>query len=305
MTLSALVFSKDSASVVEKALRSVQFADEILLIDMMSEDDTVKIAAPLASHVYSHRNVGYVEPVRNFALSKAKGDWVLVLDADESVTPALRETIQAIISNTASADPGADCYYLPRKNMIFGEWARSAGWWPDYVLRLFRAGHVEWSEAIHSVPITRGTVAELPALETHALLHHNYQTVEQFVDRLNRYTTIQAKESGDQPRRPESGAASIVRAFRNELLSRLFAREGVAGGTLGVGLSLLQAFSETVVALKVWQQSDRPGAKNTRAVVEELASLQRDLAYWVADWQVQHCSGLARVVWQVRRRLRI
>ncbi|MBI4157482.1 glycosyltransferase family 2 protein, partial [Candidatus Woesebacteria bacterium] len=110
------------------AIASVRdFADEMIVVDMESSDGTVSLAKKLGAKVYSHQKVGYVEPARNFALSKAKGDWIFILDADEVLPKTLQKKLLAIIQTSKN-----DYFRIPRKNFIFGKWIKHSRWWPDY-----------------------------------------------------------------------------------------------------------------------------------------------------------------------------
>lgn len=313
-TLSVIISTKNSAGIVERALQAVSFADEIVVVDMESEDETVEIARRYTDQVYQHPDHGYVEPVRNYSLEKASGDWVLVIDADEEVSPGLKKAIQGIIEASDQAEL-PDCYYLPRKNIIFQHWLQASGWWPDYQLRFFRNGYVEWSEKIHSVPITRGEVKEFPAQEKFALIHHNYQKVEQFIERLNRYTSIQAKEKADEAL-SEEVSQTVIRAFKDEFFRRFFLERGYKELPHGLAVSLMQAFSEAVVPLKIWQKqnfkSSNQGlaageeikAEQLQAVWQELAKFKKELAYWLAAAKVEESRGLKKLYWRFRRRWR-
>jgi glycosyltransferase involved in cell wall biosynthesis len=299
MKISVVINTKNAAKTLPLALLSVKWADEIIVMDMHSSDETVKIAKKVTEHVFTHPDMEYVEPARNAALAKATGDWILILDADEEVMPALAKRLQEIVTETDAAD----CYYLPRRNEIFGAVMTHTGWWPDYQLRFFRKGSVEWSDRIHSVPLTKGAVVELPAKVSLALLHHNYPTVESYLERLNRYTTIQAANRG-----AVDGVETdmILRQFRQEFISRFFASAGHRDGARGAGLSLLQALYEVVVELKRWQLGEFAevkvnSAERTELLRNELATWLSDLAYWRADWEMQQSTGLAKWWWRVRR----
>ncbi len=310
--LSVIISTKNSADIVERALASVEFADEVVVVDMESEDETVEIAKRYTDQVFTHPDHGYVEPARNFSLEKARGDWILILDADEEVSPGLKKAIKGIIEAPDQADL-PDCFYLPRKNIIFQRWIKVSGWWPDYQLRLFRNGYVEWSEKIHSIPITRGEVKEFPAQEKFAIIHHNYQRVEQYLARLNRYTNIQANEKVEADSSAEINQ-EIIRAFKDEFFRRFFSEHGYQQLPHGLAVSLLQAFSEAVVPLKVWQKnhfsSNDQGVKHDsqsralEATLAELSQFKRELAYWLAAAKVEHSRGLKKLYWRVRRRLR-
>jgi len=297
--LSVVINTKNAATTLKRALKSVSFADEIVVVDMQSTDATVAIAQEVTDRIFSVKDVGYVEPARNTAIAKATGDWVLIVDADEEVPPSLQEHLLQLMTQPATAES----YYVPRKNIVFGTWYHYAGWWPDYQLRFFKRGTVKWSTRIHTQPATTSQPAYLPAKEELALIHHNYQSIEQFIDRLNRYTTHEAAN-----RLPATtvGGDQVIKAFHHELLSRLFRHQGIDGGIHGVSLSFLQAMYELVVVTKQWQATGFPQTKRDQAAtLEALKAFHQDLAYWMADWQIHHTSGVAQLAWRIRRRLRI
>lgn len=309
MKLSVVINTKNAENTLENTLKSVKFADEIIIVDMKSEDKTVEIAEKYTDKIFAHKDVGYVEPARNYAIKKATGDWILIVDADEEVPQELRKVIQGILKTEASKEETADCYYIPRKNLIFNKAIEQTGWWPDYVLRLFKKGYVSWSDEIHSVPITKGEVKELPAVTEIALIHHNYQHVNQYVDRLNKYTTIQSEELATELEKEqvEVDGSYIAKKFYSEFLSRFFAQRGVNDGTHGLALSLLQGLSEATVAIKSWEkagfsESNRAQEEET---IAELSQFNKELAYWIANWHVDNTSGIKQIVWKIRRKLYI
>ncbi len=309
MKLSVVINTKNAEATLEATLKSVKFADEIIIVDMKSDDATVEIAQKYTDKIFAHKDVGYVEPARNFAIKKATGDWILIVDADEEVPQELEAAIKGIVKTAASGQKTADCYYIPRRNLIFNKVIEKTGWWPDYVLRLFRKGFVSWSDEIHSIPITKGVVKELPAIADLAILHHNYQHVDQYLDRLNRYTSIQASEFAGDPdkEQQEIDGAYITKKFYSEFLSRFFAGRGVNDGTHGLALSLLQGLSEASVAIKSWEARGFPESNREQeeATVAELAQFNRELAYWIANWKVENTSGIEQFVWKIRRKFYI
>ncbi len=247
--LSVVITAWNEAENLPRVVKSVRdLADEVVVVDTESSDATPAVAKKLGCKVFTHPNTGIVEPVRNFSVSKAKGDWILLLDADEEVSPALAK----VIRRTINSDP-ADYFRLPRKNLIFGKWISSSHWWPDYVYRLFKKGFVVWGDAIHSIPVTRGRGADFPADSDHALLHHHYSSVSQYVDRLNRYTDYQLQLLLKQSVRFDW--SMLISKPGEEFLRQFFARQGYKDGVHGLGLAGLQAFSELVLYLKLWQAS--------------------------------------------------
>ena len=305
MKLSVVINTKNAENTLEATLKSVKFADEIIIVDMKSTDKTVDIASKYTDQIFFHKDIGYVEPARNFAIKKAKGDWILIVDSDEEVPQNLKKALEGIIKSSEMGKETADCYYIPRKNLIFNKVIEKTGWWPDYVLRFFKKGYVSWSDEIHSIPITKGEVHELPAVLDIALIHHNYQRVEQYLNRLNRYTGIQAAELNEE--KEDFDGAFVVRKFYSEFLSRFFAQRGVNDGTHGLVLSLLQGFSESVVAIKAWESTGFPesNGESEEKTMAELSLMNKELAYWIANWKVENSTGFSRIIWKIRRKLYI
>lgn len=302
MSLSVVINTKDALTGNDEhkfadTLKSIAFADEIIVVDMNSSDRTVEIAKKFTDKIYTFRDVGFVEPARNFAIRKASKDWVLIIDADEILPGTLKDRILQLTQGDATAD----VYYLPRKNLVFGIWFHSAGWWPDYQLRLFKKGAVVWSDKIHSVPKTKGNTDKLAPREDYAILHYNYQTVEQFIERLNRYTSHEAR----QRQEGRLSSSAVIDAFNAELMSRLFEHKGLSGGMHGVSLSFLQAFYELVVVLKQWERAGFPEYKSDRRTVRSLQKLSANLDYWLADWHISQSGGLSRLFWKLRRKFRV
>ena len=280
-----------------RALASVKyFADEIVVCDMYSDDKTVEIAKNAGAKIYEHEKTGYVEPARDYAIGKAQRDWVLILDADEEISSSLKTELKSI-----TAKPSADFYRLPRKNIIFGKWIKHSRFWPDYNIRFFRKGYVAWSEIIHSVPETKGKGFDLEAKEENAIIHHHYETIEQFVERLNRYTTEHAKLLSKEGY--NFNWTDLIQKPTNEFLGRYFQGEGYKDGLHGLALSGLQAFSEFVMYLKLWQmlgfKADHVDIEET---VNEMKEIEADLHYWQSDALLKEVGGLKH---RVKRKFRL
>src|SRR5258708_35956670 len=224
MSISVVINTKNMAETIGQAIKSVQdFADEVIVVDMKSSDETVAIAEKLGAKVFHYKeDLQFADPARNFALAKAKGDWIFVLDADEEVSPDLAELLKKIVANQVQTEFQGDCYFIPRQNIVFGEVMQHTGWWPDHQLRFFKNGVVQWTDKVHTHPLTTGKVIKLAANPKIAIIHHNYQTVAQFIDRLNRYTTLElAKRTGTN-----FTAQKLIQSFSSELFRRLFVSEG-------------------------------------------------------------------------------
>ncbi len=297
MKISVVINTLNEEKNLPKALSSVKkIADEIIVVDMYSDDATQEIAKKFGAKVYEHKRMGYVEPARNYALSKATGDWILVLDADEELTPRLAEKLIEV-----TAKGKIDYLAIPRQNIIFGKWMKHSRFWPDYNIRFFKNGHVAWNSTIHSVPFTTGQGTDLPAEESFALKHYHYDSIEQFVERMNRYSTHQAKNFVKENN--AFSASDLITKPVNEFLSRYFHGEGYKDGIHGLALAGLQAFSEFVMYLKVWQLMDfKTKNLSTREVIGLFKKSSKDASYWYADTLYKLGGGLKE---RVKRKLRI
>lgn len=282
--LSVVINVHNEADNLPKVIKSVKdLADEIVVIDLESTDDTIEIGKKLGAKVYSYKNLGFVEPSRNFGISKATGDWVLILDADEEVGDDLRVEIDKVIKN-----PKADYYRLPRKNIIFGKWIKTARWWPDYNIRLFKKGTVSWNEVIHSVPMTQGLGVDLPEKEELAIIHNNYTDIDSYFEKMLRYTKAQAKNLLDNDYK--FVWSDLITKPVNEFLSRYFAGKGYKEGVHGLVISLLQAFSELVLYVRVWNYEEI-NIKDSE-INSEFNKNIHDLKWWIR----KEFSWLSRVL---------
>lgn len=272
------------------------FADEVVVVDMHSDDATVEIAKKAGASVYEHKRTGYVEPARNFALSKATGEWILLLDADERLPSTLKSKLKKITAN-----PSADYFTIPRKNIVFGKWLTHSRWWPDYNVRFFKAGKVAWSDEIHSVPKTLGKGADLPATEKNAIEHYNYTSIGQFIDRLNRYSGVQAKELVSEGYK--FSWTDLVSKPAGEFFSRYFYGKGYLDGLHGLAVALLQAMSELVVYLKVWELAGFTKKDiSLPKLFSQITKISKDYYYWKADALLATTGG---AIHRLKKRFRL
>lgn len=300
--ISAVITTWNEESNLDECLTTLDFVDEIIVVDMESTDNTVKIAKAYSDKVYRTAYTGYVEPARNFSISKASGGWILIIDGDERIPPTLAQKLKEIVESDT-----ADFVRVPRKNLVFGQWLKYSRWWPDYNIRFFKKGYVTWQDTIHSVPITEGTGINLdPELE-YAIIHHHYRTVDEYITRLMRYTNQQSKElvnAGYQ-----FSLTDLVSKPTEEFLSRFFAGEGYKDGLHGFALSLLQSFSMFVVYLKVWQEEGFAPQKDVLSN-PSFKKLVRDkfteLKYWLYTIKI-HLSGKKseKFILKVKRKLNL
>lgn len=286
MKLSAVVMTWNEERNIKRCLQSLSgLVDEIILVDMESTDNTVEIAKTFKAKVYSHPFVGYVEPARNVGFEKAKGEWIIVLDADEEVPDSLATKIKEIVATSSDIS----FYTIPRKTFTFNQWIKHGMWWPDYQIRLFKKGAVQWVNEVHGVPLTMGKGEDLAAKEEYALVHHNYQTISQYIERLNRYTSIQSKEKIKQQYRFKWNDL-LERPFE-EFLRRYFFSQGYKDGLHGLVLALLQSFSELVLYLKIWEEEQFKKVSEEHIKKEfepTIRTMHKNLYHWLKEANFAH-----------------
>ena len=181
MTLSVIIIAKNEAKHIVACLESVAFADEFIVVDSGSTDNTVELAREFGARVEITTDWPGFGPQKNRALDLATGNWVLSIDADERVTPELAREIQAVM-----AEPQADAYDIPRLSEFCGRFIRHSGWWPDYVLRLFKRGTGRFTDAaVHERVTPQGPVLKLKG----HLEHYPYPNLDALINKINRYSS--------------------------------------------------------------------------------------------------------------------
>ena len=241
--LSVTIIAWNEEERLRACLESVAWADEIIVLDAESTDKTVQVARELTDKIWVRPWPGFAAQ-KNFALEQATGEWVLSLDADERVTPELRERIARIVRE----DGPADGYSIPRKNVFWGAWVRHGGLYPDYQLRLFRRAAGRFVEsAVHESVQVEGRVEDL----IEPMLHHSYRGLEDFVARSNRYSTLAAHQI--VARGGRCGPAELVLRPLGRFLSMYVLRAGFLDGWRGLVLAVLYANYVFLRTAKAWE----------------------------------------------------
>jgi glycosyltransferase involved in cell wall biosynthesis len=185
MLLSVVVITLDAGAQLEACLASASFADEIVVVDSGSIDETLAIARRYGARVVEKEWLGFGRQ-KQFAVDSASNDWVLCLDADETISDTLRGSILAEL-----AAPRALAYEMPRCNRFLGRWLRHGEGYPDWSLRLFHRHHARWSEdSVHEKVVTHEATARLKG----DLLHDSAESMDKYLEKQNRYTTLQAAQ---------------------------------------------------------------------------------------------------------------
>jgi glycosyltransferase involved in cell wall biosynthesis len=245
--LSVTVITKNEATDIGPALRSVAWADEIVVVDSESTDATVAIARGFTSRVVVRPWPGYVAQ-KNYAASLASHDWILSLDADERVTPALADEIRA----TLATDPPHAAFRIPRVTWHLGRWIRSTDWYPDHQTRLYDRRAAEWTgRHVHEAVVVRGTRGEL----RHELQHYAYRDIADHLETMDRYTTYAARQMHEAGRR--AGLLQVAGHPPLAFLRNYIARGGIRDGAPGFIISAMNAYYVFLKFSKLWELERR------------------------------------------------
>lgn len=229
-SLSVVIITKNEEGNIRECLESVAWADEIIIVDSGSEDNTIAICKDYTDKISINddwKGFGYQ---KNLALQQATKEWVLSLDADERITPALRTEIENVINNTASS-----AFAIPRQAYFLGHAMKHGGWWPDYVVRLFRRNTGVFSEDIvHERVLVNGRVMKLST----PLLHYSYTDLHQLMEKMNNYSSAGASKACQQGK--NSSLLKAIAKAKWTFFRAYFLRLGILDGRAG----FIAAFSK-------------------------------------------------------------
>jgi (heptosyl)LPS beta-1,4-glucosyltransferase len=262
--LTVTVITRNEAANIEGALESVKWADEIVVVDSHSADETVALARKYNARIVVHDWAGY-SAQRNYAAEIASNDWILALDADERVPTELAVEIQRIMRE-GSVHGG---FRMPRISYYLGRWIRGTDWYPDYQLRLYdrRVGRFNGKRVHESVELTYGRPGQLQ----HDLQHYPYRDISDHVTSIDHYTTLAAEEWFAEGRRTNAIEFAVHPPIA--FLRNYVARRGFRDGAAGFLISILNSYYVFLKVLKLWElqrgyrslgPGDAPGASNSR-----------------------------------------
>jgi len=230
--LTVTVITRNEAANIEAALASVAWADEILVIDSESTDDTAGIARRCGARVEVRPWPGYSSQ-KNYAASVAVHDWILSLDADERVTPALAAEIQSLLES----EPHHRGYRIPRVSHYLGRWIRGTDWYPDYQLRLYDRRAGKWNgRQVHESVALNGESGRL----SNDLQHHPYRDISEHLATIDRYTTLAAEQMRAEGRIPSLAGVALHPPFA--FLRNYILRGGFKSGGAGLTVSMLNSY---------------------------------------------------------------
>ena len=247
--LSVVIITRNAAIQLAACLDSVAFADEALVVDGESSDGTAELAAQHGARVVQKAWLGF-GPQKQFAVESARHDWVLCLDADERVSETLRASILVVL-----AAPAAQAYAMPRCNRFMGRWLRHGEGYPDWSLRLFDRRHARWSDdPVHEKVLTDAPVARLEG----DLLHDSAETLESYLEKQNRYTSIQAEALFKTGAR--AGVAQLLLSPALRFLKFYVLRLGLLDGVPGlvhIAIGCCNSFHKYAKLMALQRDRDR------------------------------------------------
>jgi glycosyltransferase involved in cell wall biosynthesis len=217
-TLSVAMIAMNEEANLARSLESVRGADEVIVVDSGSKDRTLEIAQSYGAKTSYHAFDGHGEQ-KNVAIDLCTCDWVLLLDADEVLTPELQTEIRRLLSGE-NGEPKYGAYWIPRLNLFLGRWIRHGGFYPDRKLRLFKRGAARLSEGVgpHSTPQFDGPCGTLQ----HDLLHYAYPTFDLYLEHMNRYSSEIARLLVARGRTSRSWPAFVWNAILNPAATFLY-----------------------------------------------------------------------------------
>ncbi len=252
MMISATIITLNEEEHVGRCLESVLgVADEVIVVDAGSQDQTCAIAARLGARVFKRGWTNYSDQ-KNFAASQASHDWILSLDADECLSDRLRQQLIAVKANPEKAN----AYEFPRRAFYLGRWIRHCGWYPDHKVRLYRRQQGQWKgDFVHEHLSCNGPVVRLKG----DLLHYTCDSVSDHACRVEKYTTLAAQDL--QRKGTRSGPLKIVGSSVAAFLISYSLKAGFLDGFRGLLISVFAAYYNFLKYSKLWdlQRSMQPG----------------------------------------------
>jgi len=274
--ISAIIVALDSPKYLAQTIGSItDLVDEIIIVDIGLDTATIeRIKKDKKVIIKKEYPVPYVELIREKTKKLAKHKYILFLDPDEVIPPKLAQAIQDNYEKY-------DYLSIPRKNIIFGSWIQHSRWWPDYQVRIFKKSSAVWPLQLHSRPKLSGEGYRLEPKEELAIIHHNYERISEYIDKMNRYEQSEAQEYADKHQ-----SYTIKNALDDglrEFISRYFAADGYKEGMHGFVLAFLQLMYYPLVYFYYWEVRKYEKA-NQKELVKQPLLFFKDGLYQTSHW---------------------
>lgn len=240
--ISAIVITGNEEKNIRDCLESIKWCDEIIVVDSESTDKTVDIAGEYTDKVYIKKWEGFSIQKR-YALEKASNEWVISIDADERVSPGLKDEITTLLAG----EKNAAGYFIPRENYFLDKVIKSCFWYPDYQLRLFRKDKTKVTDRkVHEGFVVEGETAKLK----NDLIHYTHTTIKSALAKANEYSSLEAEEKFNKKKvKAVDIILHPVAAFLNHFISR----KGYRDGMYGFMVSVIHAITNLLTYMKIWE----------------------------------------------------
>ena len=241
--LTAIIPTKNEIDNIEAVIASVDFADEILVIDSFSNDGTFEKASALATKVIQ-RKFDFYGAQKNHAIAQAKHEWILLVDADERVTPELKTEVLSILNQDKIEH---DAFNIKRINHFMGERVNYSGWRNDSVIRLFKGDFCKYDNRhVHEALIVNGSVGQLKQ----KFLHYSYRSFNQYMQKMDNYATLQAKDY-DKKTGSLTPYHFVIKPFWG-FVKHYFIQSGFRDGVVGLTIGYVQGYVVFMRYVKLW-----------------------------------------------------
>lgn len=252
MSISALIIAKNEEKTIKKCLQSLSWCQEIIVIDDFSSDKTSEIAKKLGAKVFLRKLNNDFSEQRNFGLQKARGDWILFCDADELISPELRNEIQEKIVNVN----GINGFYLKRQDKFLGKWLKHGETAQIRLLRLARKGIGRWEGKVHETWQVKGEVENLHS----PLIHQREITISEFLTKINNYSSLRAQDLYEK--KVKSSWFWIISFPLAKFCQNYLWRLGFLDGKPGLIMALMMSIHSFFVRAKLYLLWQNKGEEN-------------------------------------------
>lgn len=301
--ISAVVMAYNEEKNIERCLKSLAFADEIIVVNNKSLDKTEELAKKFTNKIFTQENNPLqIDIQKNFGFSKAENEWILSLDADEEVSKELAAEIQLTLNLNSENLQGINGFWIPRKNYIFGKWIEYSGWYPDLQLRLFRKSEGKYSSKhVHEHLEVSGETKIL----SQDIIHHNYESISQFL--LKTFNYAENEATNYLNKEYKFSYFDAIKFPLNEFLSRFFARKGYKDGFHGLVLAMFMAFYHFVIFAFIWEKKgfNQYNSENfLKESEDEFKKAGKELIYWISKEKLDAIKNpFKKGFWKIKNKL--
>jgi glycosyltransferase involved in cell wall biosynthesis len=294
--ISAVVVVYNQGELLEKCLASLTWVDEIVVVDLESTDNIKSIATKFKAAYHKVPHVDVVEEVRQKSLTFASNEYVLLVDADETIPVSLADKLREVVGKSHPA-----YVKMPRQNFIFGKWYQYTEMWPDYQMRLLKKSQVSWPNKLHAQPMIDGEGVTLEISPVYAIRHTNYQSIDQWLEKNRRYAKKEARELLDG--QGKYTLLQVIEKSVGQITSRFFQGFGYKDGIHGLILSFLQFFYYFMVYAYYWELQKYPESEDESSIYHFPHNVFRHGFAETLFWDNEKASGITKLKQKLVRKM--